>query len=327
VIRFRNPDEGSVVWDDAVKGTVAIANTELDDLVIARADGTPTYNFCVVVDDLDMRITHVIRGDDHVNNTPRQINILRALIASSGGELPRYGHVPMILGPDGDKLSKRHGAVSVTQYRDAGYLPEAMVNYLARLGWSHGDAELFDRRQLIEWFDGSHLSRSAAQWDVVKLDWVNAHYMKAADDARLAALVDHELASRGIVVDGDPALQPRRCALFKDRAATVVELADLLGMYFVPVTPREEDLRAHVNDASRAALAVLARRLEAIDWNKQAIGAAIKETLAECGLKMAQLAPPLRVLVCGRAQTPSIDAVLELFERSRALGRLTAALA
>jgi glutamyl-tRNA synthetase len=335
VVRFRNPPDGVVTWDDMVKGPISIANRELDDLIIARpagaADGseigTPTYNFCVVVDDLDMRITHVIRGDDHVNNTPRQINILRALIASSGGELPRYGHVPMILGPDGDKLSKRHGAVSVTQYRDAGYLPEAMVNYLARLGWSHGDAELFDRRQLIEWFDGSHLSRSAAQWDVVKLDWVNAHYMKAADDARLAALVDRELASRGIVVDGDPALQPRRCALFKDRAATVVELADMLGMYFVPVTPREEDLRAHVNDASRAALAVLARRLEAIDWNKQAIGAAIKETLAECGLKMAQLAPPLRVLVCGRAQTPSIDAVLELFERSRALGRLTAALA
>ena len=203
VIRFRNPVDGAVTWDDMVKGTITISNGELDDLIIARpgADagtliGTPTYNFCVVVDDWDMQISHVIRGDDHVNNTPRQINILRAL----GAELPVYGHVPMILGPDGDKLSKRHGAVSVTQYEDDGYLPEAMLNYLARLGWSHGDDELFSREQLVAWFDGHHLSKSPAQWDAAKLNWVNAHHLKALSDASLASQVSIRFAARGIDV-------------------------------------------------------------------------------------------------------------------------------
>ena len=168
VVRFRNPLDGEVTWDDLVKGSITIGNRELDDLIIARADGTPTYNFCVVVDDLDMEISHVIRGDDHVNNTPRQINILRAL----GAELPLYGHVPMILGPDGEKLSKRHGAVSVMDYEEAGYLPEAMINYLSRLGWSHGDDELFARDRLVQWFDGEHLAKSPAQWDAAKLNWV-----------------------------------------------------------------------------------------------------------------------------------------------------------
>ncbi len=174
VIRFRNPQDGEVTWHDMVKGSITISNRELDDLIIARPDGTPTYNFCVVVDDWDMKITHVIRGDDHINNTPRQINILKAL----GGELPVYGHLPMILGPDGEKLSKRHGAVSVTLYDEAGFLPDAMVNYLARLGWSHGDDELFSREQLVAWFDADHLSKSAAQFNPEKLAWVNAHYMK-----------------------------------------------------------------------------------------------------------------------------------------------------
>ncbi|HEY2925407.1 glutamate--tRNA ligase [Piscinibacter sp.] len=316
VVRFRNPLDGDVSWHDMVKGTISISNRELDDLIIARPDGTPTYNFCVVVDDWDMQISHVIRGDDHVNNTPRQINILRAL----GAELPEYGHVPMILGPDGDKLSKRHGAVSVMQYEEAGYLPDAMVNYLSRLGWSHGDDELFTREQLVSWFDGHHLAKSPAQWDAAKLNWVNAHYLKGMTDASLAALVSAQLARRGIVAS-EAQLTPL-CGLFKDRCATTGELADWLGMYFADVAPSEQDLASHVTDAVRPALRALRDKLAAIEWNKAAIGAAIKETLAAHSLKMPQLAHAVRVLVCGRAQTPSIDAVLELFPRDTVLARL-----
>jgi glutamyl-tRNA synthetase len=306
-----------VTWNDLVKGPITISNHELDDLVIARPDGTPTYNFCVVVDDLDMQITHVIRGDDHVNNTPRQINILRAL----GGELPVYGHVPMILGPDGDKLSKRHGAVSVTQYEDAGYLPEAMLNYLARLGWSHGDDELFTREQLVQWFDGHHLAKSPAQWDAAKLNWVNAHYLKASADATLVPLVRRQLATRGFAID-DEARIAALIALFKDRCATTVDLADWLMMYVEAIHPRADDLAQHVTPQVRPAIAALAETLQAVEWTKEAIGAAFKQTLALHGLKMAQLAPAVRVLVCGRAQTPSIDAVLALFPRDTVLQRL-----
>lgn len=317
VVRFRNPVDGEVTWHDMVKGPITIANRELDDLIIARPDGTPTYNFCVVVDDWDMQISHVIRGDDHVNNTPRQINILRAL----GAELPHYGHVPMILGPDGDKLSKRHGAVSVIQYEEAGYLPEAMVNYLARLGWSHGDDELFSREQLVAWFDGLHLARSPAQWDAAKLSWVNAHQLRQTPDARLAALVRMQLARRAIDADADATLEPM-CALFKDRCATTADLADWLAMYFVPVVPKQEDLAVHVTDAVRPALESLRERLAASAWDKSAIAAAIKETLTAHSLKMPQIAHAVRVLVCGRAQTPSIDAVLALFPRDTVLARL-----
>jgi len=324
VVRFRNPQDGVVSWHDLVKGPISIANRELDDLVIARADaatpdgvGTPTYNFCVVVDDWDMQISHVIRGDDHVNNTPRQINILQAL----GAELPVYGHVPMILGPDGDKLSKRHGAVSVTQYEDEGYLPEAMLNYLARLGWSHGDTELFSRDQLVAWFDGQHLSKSPAQWDPAKLNWVNAHHLKQRSDASLAALVARQLARRGIESTADEHLE-KLCALFKDRCATTVELADWVGMYFVDVQPSADELAAHVTDTVLPALRALRGRLADAAWDKPAIAAAIKATLAEFGLKMPQLAHAVRVLVCGRSQTPSLDAVLELFTRQQVLQRL-----
>lgn len=319
-VRFRNPGDGVVAWDDLVKGRIEIANAELDDLVIARADGTPTYNFCVVVDDFDMGITHVIRGDDHVNNTPRQINILRAL----GVQVPQYAHLSMILGDDGQKLSKRHGAVSVTQYQDEGYLPEAMINYLARLGWSHGDAELFSREQLVAWFDGQHLARSPAQWDPAKLGWVNAHYLKQRSDASLATLVAAQLARRGIDAAADERLA-RLCALYKDRCATTVELADWIGMYFVDVQPGEDDLRTHVTDAVRPALVALRDRLVEVAWDKASIAAAIKATLAEHGLKMPQLAHAVRVLVCGRSQTPSLDAVLELFTREQVLWRLRTA--
>jgi glutamyl-tRNA synthetase len=328
VVRFRNPLDGQVTWNDMVKGPITIGNRELDDLIIARAApeagpdgdvviGTPTYNFCVVVDDWDMQISHVIRGDDHVNNTPRQINILRAL----GAELPEYGHVPMILGPDGDKLSKRHGAVSVMQYEEAGYLADAMVNYLARLGWSHGDEELFDRRQLIGWFDGQHLARSPAQWDAAKLNWVNSNRLKQMADDTLAGLVAEQLRRLGIDVVADEHLA-RMCTLYKDRCATTRELADWLRMYFESVTPTEQDVAAHVTAAVLPGVQALGERLAAAEWTKPGIAAAIKETLAVCGLKMPQLAHAVRVLVCGRTQTPSIDAVLALFPRETVLGRL-----
>ena len=325
VIRFRNPLDGDVTWEDMVKGPITISNRELDDLIIARpsteagAIGTPTYNFCVVVDDLDMQITHVIRGDDHVNNTPRQINILRAL----GAELPVYGHTPMILGPDGEKLSKRHGAVSVLQYEEGGYLPEAMINYLSRLGWSHGDDEVYSREQLVSWFDGQHLAKSPAQWDAAKLNWVNGQYIKAAPDAQLAPLVAAQLARRGIAAQAGDHLV-RVCGLFKDRCATTVELADWASMYFADVTPSTDDLATHVTDAVKPAVATLREKLKAVEWTKPAIAVVIKETLAAHGLKMPQLAHAVRVLVCGRAQTPSLDAVLELFDRESAIKRLHA---
>jgi glutamyl-tRNA synthetase len=330
VVRFANPQEGAVAWDDLVKGPIRISNEEIDDLIILRpapaggALGIPTYNFAVVVDDWDMAITHVFRGDEHINNTPWQINIFRAL----GAPLPRFGHCPIILGDDGQKLSKRRGAVSVTAYRDAGYLPEAMLNYLARLGWSHGDEELFSREQMVQWFDGSHLAKSPAQWDPAKLAWVNAHYMKLADDQRLADLTRQQLQSRGLALP--PSLGPddvlvRAAALFKERCATVVELADWAEMLFMPVVPREEDLRAHVTAAVVPALQSLRERLDSIPWDKAGIAAALKQTLAEHQLKMPQLAPALRVLVCGRVQTPSIDAVLALFPRQVVADRLRAA--
>ncbi len=320
VVRFRNPPDGDVSWDDLVKGRITINNREIDDLIIVRPDGVPTYNFCVVIDDWDMAISHVFRGDEHVNNTPWQINIFNAL----GAPLPLFGHVPVILGDDGQKLSKRRGAVSVTAYEEAGYLPEAMLNYLARLGWSHGDEELFSREQLVQWFDGQHLSKSPAQWDAAKLAWVNAHYIKQTDDGKLARLVAGQLQRRGISAEADEKLS-RMCALFKDRCATTVELADWLGMYFVDVSPSAEDKALHVTDAVRPALRALRDALADVPWNRSAIAVAIKQVLAAHGLKMPQLAHAVRVLVCGRAQTPSLDAVLEVFPRATVLERLRAA--
>ncbi len=319
VIRFRSPIGGSVGWDDKVKGRVEFSNDELDDLVIARADGTPTYNFCVVVDDIDMRITHVIRGDDHVNNTPRQIHILRAL----GHEPPVYAHLPTVLNEQGEKLSKRHGAKPVTQYRDDGYLADAVVNYLARLGWSHGDDEIFSREQFVAWFDLDHLGRSAAQFDEAKLRWVANQHMKLTDDAVLAPLVAGQLRKLGASAPVDDRLA-RLCALFKDRCATTVELAQWLAMYFTDVVPSAEDRATYVTDAVRPALATLASRLDGASWDAASIQQAFKATLAEHGLKMPQLAHPVRVLVCGRTQTPSIDAVLALFPRETVLARLRA---
>ena len=318
VLRFKTPQGGSVVWDDKVKGRIEISNDELDDLVIARPDGTPTYNFCVVVDDIDMRITHVIRGDDHVNNTPRQIHVFRAL----GVEPPVYAHLPTVLNEQGEKMSKRHGAKPVTQYRDEGYLADGVVNYLARLGWSHGDDEIFSREELIAWFNLDHLGRSAAQFDEAKLRWVNAQHMKVCDNGVLAGLVSAQFASRGLSVPADERLAAM-CALFKDRCSTTVELADWLSVYFVDVQPGEADLAQHLNEVSRPALIALRDRLaELPDWDAPSINQAIKNTIGERKVKMPQLAIPLRVLVCGRAQTPSIDAVLALFDKNTVLKRL-----
>jgi glutamyl-tRNA synthetase len=315
VLRFRNPQGGAVVWEDKVKGRIEISNNELDDLVIARPDGTPTYNFCVVVDDIDMAITHVIRGDDHVNNTPRQINIFRAL----GQEPPVYAHLPTVLNEQGEKMSKRNGAKSVTQYRDEGYLPDAMVNYLARLGWSHGDDEIFSRTQFVEWFNLDHLGRSAAQFDEAKLRWVNAQHLKAMSDEALAPLVQAQLAKRGIAVDDR---LPRICGLFKDRCDTLVALADWAAVFYADVVPNEEERAKHVTDAIKPALATLIEKFAVTPWDKASIAAAFKEVLAQHGLKMPQLAMPVRVLAVGTAHTPSVDAVLELISREILLARL-----
>ncbi|PTD96987.1 glutamate--tRNA ligase [Pseudothauera lacus] len=317
VVRFRNPTEGVVAWDDQVKGRIEIANAEMDDFIIARADGTPTYNFCVVVDDWDMRITHVLRGDDHVNNTPRQINVLRAL----GAEVPLYGHLSMILGDDGTKLSKRHGAVSVMQYDEDGYLPEAVINYLARLGWSHGDDEIFSREQFVEWFDLDHITPSAAQFNTEKLNWLNAHYIKQADNARLAGEVASRLARRGVNPEAGPALEAV-VALYKERVSNLNELADAVELFVVDVHAAPEVLGQHLTEAARAALASLRARLAAAPWDKAAISQAIKDTMAEHGLKMPQVAIPLRVALLGVPQTPSIDAVVEVLGREVVLQRL-----
>jgi glutamyl-tRNA synthetase len=319
VVRFRNPLDGEVSWDDAVKGTITIANRELDDLIIARPDGTPTYNFCVVVDDWDMRITHVIRGDDHVNNTPRQINILKAL----GATLPIYGHVPMILGADGEKLSKRHGAVSVMDYPAQGYLPEAMLNYLARLGWSHGDEEIFSVEQFCRWFDLDHLSKSPAQFNPEKLAWLNNHYIKAADNERLAQLARPLLERDGADFNGAPPL-PAVIGLMKERAATIVELADAAMLFYRQPKPDAALLAQHLTDAVRPALADYAQRLATVEWNRAGLSAMLKEVLGAHKLKMPQLAMPLRLLLTGQLQTPSIDAVVELFGRDVVKTRLGA---
>jgi glutamyl-tRNA synthetase len=317
VVRFKNPLDGVVSWDDVVKGTITIANRELDDLVIARPDGTPTYNFCVAVDDWDMQITHVLRGDDHVNNTPRQINILRAI----GAPLPQYGHLPMILGADGEKLSKRHGAVSVMDYPAQGYLPEAMLNYLARLGWSHGDDEVFSMGQFCEWFNLNHLSKSAAQFNNEKLAWLNNHYIKLADNERLAGLARPLMVAEGAQFDGAPDL-PLILGIMKERVNTVNELATAAMLFYREPQPDAALLAQHLSDAVKPALAQFAERCQSVEWSKEALSAMLKEVLAANGMKMPQLAMPLRLIVTGQLQTPGIDLVLQVLGRETVLARL-----
>ena len=321
VVRFKNPTEGIVAWNDLVKGRIEIANAELDDLVIARTDFTPTYNFCVVVDDWEMGITHVIRGDDHVNNTPRQINILKAL----GAEVPAYAHLSMILGDDGQKLSKRHGAVSVMQYDDNGYLPEAVTNYLARLGWSHGDDEVFSMEQFCAWFDLDHITPSAAQFNTEKLNWLNAHYIKQAENSRLVALVQPRLEKRGITVTSDVSLEAI-IALYKERVSNLNELADAAEAFYREITPDADLLAHHLSAEALPALADFVDGLREVAWEAPAINALIKSCIAKHGLKMPRLAMPLRVLLTGQAQTPSVDAVVTLFPRKTVLQRLAVAL-
>ncbi len=323
VLRFKNPQTGSVVWEDKVKGRIEISNNELDDLVIARpaqngeSVGAPTYNFCVVVDDIDMTITHVVRGDDHVNNTPRQINIFKAL----GKEPPVYAHLPTVLNEQGEKMSKRNGAKAVTQYRDEGYLPDAMVNYLARLGWSHGDEEIFSRAQFLEWFNLDHLGRSAAQFDEAKLRWVNAQHMKAMADDVLAPLVIPHLSKLSVVADDR---LNELCGLLKDRCDTLVALAEWIALFYSDVYPTAEDLAKHVTPEVKPAVQALRTALTGCEWSVATIAATIKEVLAATGLKMPALAMPVRVLVMGTPQTPSLDKVLYLCGREKALERLAA---
>ena len=321
VVRFRTPLTGEVAFDDLVKGPIVVSNAELDDLVILRADGVPTYNFGVVVDDIDMNISHVIRGDDHVNNTPRQINIFRAL----GSELPAFAHVPMILGADGERLSKRHGAVSVMQYRDDGYIPEAMINYLARLGWSHGDEEVFSAAQLIAWFDLRHISRSPARFNGEKLAWLNQQYLKSADDVRLAELAKPFLPAHGCDEAAGPDLV-RVVGLLKERVSTIKELADAAVYFYRPIDPPDALRQQFYSSELRAPLIALRDRLQAVDWKREQISGAVKQVVTEFQLKLPKLAMPLRVMVTGMAQSPSIDAVLELIGRAEVVRRMDAEL-
>ncbi len=311
VVRFRNPDDGGVAWEDGVKGQIEIANAELDDLVIVRADGAPTYNFCVVVDDLDMRITHVIRGDDHVNNTPRQINIFRTL----GVAAPHYAHVPTVLGEDGAKLSKRHGADGVMEYAAAGYLPEAMVNFLARIGWAHGDDEIFSRADLVRWFDLSAISPAPARFDAAKLKWVNQEHLRRMPALELGAALAPFLERVGL----DPAGGPDAGAvavLLRDRSDTLVAMAEAAHYFYATPEVTAAALSAHVTTGNRSVLAELHADFATLPWTREAIASALKATAERHKLKPAQVMMPLRVLVAGTTATPAIDAVLALLGRT-----------
>lgn len=318
VVRFKTPLDGVVAWDDAVKGRIEIANQELDDLIIARPDGSPTYNFCVVVDDWDMQITHVIRGDDHVNNTPRQINILKALNAP----LPVYGHLPMILNEDGQKMSKRRDAVSVVDYADKGILPEALLNYLARLGWGHGDDEFFSMEQFVEWFSLEAVSASASRFNHEKFMWLNAQHIKTADNGRLAELIAPRLAAAGVELSGGPAIEDV-IALVKERVQDLNALALEVDYFYRKREAAAADVDKHLSGDSVARMGRFADKLASLDtWSAEAIHELFKPFCAEEGIKMGQLGMPLRVLVCGTTQTPSVDAVLALIGKDEVLRRL-----
>ena len=320
VIRFKTPHEGDVTFHDLIKGPITVANAELDDLVIMRGDGVPTYNFGVVIDDWDMGITHVIRGDDHVNNTPRQINILHAL----GAPVPYYAHVPMILGHDGERLSKRHGAVSVLQYQEDGYLPEALMNYLARLGWGHGDAEKFSQDEFIAWFDLVGVSHAPSRFNQEKLAWLNQQYLKETDDVRLADLVRPFLTAAGVDVGQGPLLADLM-PLLKERVATVTELADACHIFYHHSLPADDELKAKLEAAAVPAFEQLRAALADVAWEAAALSQLFKDTAKACGLKMGQIGIPLRLVLFGTAQTPSIDATLTLLGREETLRRFDAA--
>ncbi len=324
VIRFRTPQEGSVVVDDLVRGRIVFSNSELDDLIIARSDGTPTYNLTVVVDDHDMGITHVIRGDDHLNNTPRQINILSAL----GAKPPVYAHVPMILGEDGARLSKRHGAVSVMQYHRDGYLPEALLNYLVRLGWSYGDQEIFSIDEMIKYFDIKDVNHSASTFNAGKLLWLNQHYIKSSPPAHIAHHLSWHLGRLGI----DPAEGPPLEEVVKaqqERARTLVEMAEISAFFYRDFDEYEEvAARKHLRPVAAEPLQKMRDALEALqDWTPEALHQAVVEVAEALDIKMGKVAQPLRVALCGRAASPGIDVTLHLVGKAAALRRIDRALA
>ncbi len=324
VIRFKNPTEGAVVIDDMIKGKVVISNTELDDLIIARSDGTPTYNLTVVVDDWDMGVTHVIRGDDHLNNTPRQINLLRAL----GAEPPIYAHVPMILGEDGKRLSKRHGAVSVMQYREEGYLPEALLNYLVRLGWSHGDREIFSLDEMIELFDVNEVNVAASTFNPDKLLWLNQQYIMAATPEKIAHHLSIHLGKLGI----DPSEGPDILEVVsaqKERAQTLVEMAQISEFIYRDFEAFDETAaKKNLRPVARVPLEKIRAALAAVDdWTAEVLHQTVNQVAEALELKMGKVAQPLRVAVVGRAASPGIDVTLYLVGKAACLRRIDMALA
>ncbi len=320
VIRFRNPEHGSVVIDDCVRGCVVIQNSELDDLIIVRSDGSPTYNFTVVVDDWDMKITHVVRGDDHLNNTPRQINILKAL----GAHLPIYAHIPMILGSDGKRLSKRHGAVSVQQYRDDGILPEALLNYLVRLGWSHGDQEIFTREEMIQYFDIHDINKAPSAFNPEKLLWLNQHYLKTGDPALLTKHLHWHMRQLGVETGEGPALEVVLLAQ-RDRAKTLKEMAEKSIFFYQAIDIDPEAREKHLTPEALEYLQKLQRPLaEITDWQAPVIHQAIEKLAAGLDIKLGKLAQPLRVAVTGNTTSPPIDITLQLIGKERVLERLEA---
>ena len=324
VVRFRNPLEGNVVWQDAIRGEISISNGELDDLIIARGDGTPTYNLTVVVDDIDMGMTHVVRGDDHINNTPRQINIYKAL----GAEPPVFGHVPMILGEDGSRLSKRHGAVGVMQYRDDGYLPEAVLNYLVRLGWSHGDQELFSIDEMVELFRLENVNKAPSTFNTEKLQWINQQYIKSVPVERLIEALTWHLEQAGIDVNNGPSLEALLPEL-RERANTLVVLAEACRMFYQDFESFNEGAaKKHLKVSSAEALELVKTKLSALDnWEAEALQQAVHDTAEALEVGMGKVGMPLRVAVSGTGQSPSIDFTLAMLGRERTLARIDQALA
>jgi glutamyl-tRNA synthetase len=319
VVRFKNPQDGVVAWEDMVKGRIEIANAELDDLIIARADGTPTYNFCVVVDDWEMGVTQVIRGDDHVNNTPRQINMLQAL----GAQVPQYAHLSMILGDDGQKLSKRHGAVSVMQYHEDGYLREAVLNYLARLGWSHGDDEVFSMEQFCQWFDLDHITPSAAQFNTEKLNWLNAHYIKTLPLEQIANEVKPRLAKLGIVDTDTPDLLAV-LTLYRERANNLNQLANEIAFFYRMPEINEADATKHIQPETAAYIESFLGKIKDSDWTADKLHDGLNQVVTEQQIKFPKLAMPLRVALIGIAQSPSIDQVMSILGKEPCLQRIRA---
>ncbi len=324
VVRFKNPLDGDVVIEDLVKGNIIINNRELDDLIIARSDGVPTYNLTVVVDDLDMNMTHIIRGDDHINNTPRQINIMRALGADADGkELPKFAHVPMILGEDGKRLSKRHGAVGVMQYRDEGYLPEALLNYLVRLGWSHGDKELFTRQELLELFRIEDVNRAASIFNAEKLLWINHEAIKALTGEELAIKADWHFSQKGITIADEP-LAGQALELVKERTKTLLELVDQTRFFFKDIEEYDPAaLKKWVKTATPDILTEVYKRLEALsDWTAENLHHVVQSTVDDLEVGFAKVAQPIRIAVTGSTQSPAIDQTLLVLGRDTTLARV-----